>query len=378
MALSSPELARYSRHLSLSEFGVAGQEKLKAARVVVIGAGGLGSPALLYLAAAGVGTIGIVDFDRVDISNLQRQVLFTIADVGESKAQVAATRLRALNPQLQFNVHELELNAGNVLDIFRNYDVVLDGTDRFATRYLVNDACVILHKPLVSAAIHRFEGQAFTYMPAHAPCYRCLFPEAPAAELVPNCAEAGVLGVLPGVMGAIQATEAIKLLTGMGALLTGRLLAYDALTMSFNEFKFARRRDCAVCGEQPTIHSPQDSVVQCNVPTRIPIDNISATQLRELLQATTTLSYQLVDVREPYEFATGHLANSINLPLATLAADLAALDQSKHVVFICRSGVRSQQACVLARQQGITSTVSLAGGLQQWNDNVATAQRCVL
>ena len=250
MSLSPAEVARYSRHLALHEIGVAGQTRLKAAKVLVIGAGGLGSPSLLYLAAAGVGTIGIVDFDIVDISNLQRQLLFDTAGVGEPKADAAARRLRALNPGIDVIAHRLELRASNVMGIFADYDVVLDGTDRFGTRYLVNDACVILGLPLVSAAIHRFEGQALSCIPGRGPCYRCLFPEPPADALVPNCAQAGVLGVLPGVLGTIQATEAIKIITGIGEPLIGRLLTYDALEMRFDEFPFARREDCAVCGHR--------------------------------------------------------------------------------------------------------------------------------
>jgi len=240
VALSPTELARYSRHLALPEIGVAGQEKLRAARVLIVGAGGLGSPAALYLAASGVGTLGLVDCDRVDVSNLQRQILFATASVGHLKAEVAQQRLSALNPEIGVIAHAVELCAGNVLDLLRGYDVVLDGTDRLSTRYVVNDACVLLRKPLVSAAIHRFEGQAMTYVPGRGPCYRCLFADA-TQGVVPNCAEAGVLGVLPGVLGTIQATEAIKLITGAGETLAGRLLTYDALEMRFNEFRFERR-----------------------------------------------------------------------------------------------------------------------------------------
>ena len=252
MHLTPDDLARYPRHLVLSEVGVAGQERLKAARVLVIGTGGLGSPSALYLAASGVGTLGLVDCDTVDITNLQRQVLFATGDVGRPKTTAAAERLQALNPSLQLVVHAVELNATNVLDILGGYDVVLDGTDRVGTRYLVNDACVLLHKPLVSAAIHRFEGQAMTYVPGKGPCYRCLFPE-PSTE-IPNCATTGVLGVLPGVLGTLQATEAIKLVLGIGEALVGRLLTYDALELQFREFTFRRRADCAVCGDQPDDH----------------------------------------------------------------------------------------------------------------------------
>ena len=257
MALTAAERERYQRHLSLEEVGPAGQEKIKAARVLIIGAGGLGSPAALYLAASGVGTIGIVDCDRVDVTNLQRQVLFDTASVTRSKAVAASERLLALNPGINVVAHEVELRAANVLQILGGYDFVLDGTDRIATRYVVNDACVILGKALVSAAIHRFEGQVMTYVPGRAPCYRCLYAEVPEG-LLANCADAGVLGVLPGVIGAIQATEAIKLIVGAGQPLTGRLLVYDALDMSFREFAFERRLDCAVCGDRPTITVPQD------------------------------------------------------------------------------------------------------------------------
>ena len=255
MTLSAAERARYQRHLSLREIGAAGQEKLKAARVLIVGAGGLGSPAALYLAAAGCGALGLVDFDRVDVSNLQRQVLFDTAAIGELKAEAGRERLAALNPEIRVVAHALELKAASVLSLLAEYDLVVDGSDRLSTRYIVNDACVILGRPLVSAAIHRFEGQLTTYVPGRGPCYRCLFPQA-ADGMVANCAEAGVLGVLPGVLGTLQATEAIKLITGVGTPLVGRLLTYDALELRFHEFRVERRRDCAVCGEAPTITAP--------------------------------------------------------------------------------------------------------------------------
>ena len=247
-----PDPARYARHLALNEIGTAGQQRLAASSVLVVGAGGLGSPAALYLAAAGIGTLGLVDHDRIEISNLQRQILFATAEVGKGKAQAARARLLELNPDVRVVAHELKLAPKNVLQLFALYDVIIDGTDRLATRYLINDACVLLRKPLVSAAIHRFEGQAMTYLPGKAPCYRCLYPHSP-DNLVPSCAEAGVLGVLPGVMGSLQATEALKLLLGIGEPLTGRLLVYDALSLTFDEFRFQRRADCAVCGDHPTI-----------------------------------------------------------------------------------------------------------------------------
>lgn len=365
MSLSPTALKRFSRHLALREIGVAGQEKLQAAKVLVIGAGGLGSPSILYLAAAGVGTIGIVDFDVVDLSNLQRQILFETASIGEPKSIAAATKLKALNPDLQINTHQIELRAHNVLEIFAAYDLVLDGTDRFATRYLVNDACVILKKPLVSAAIHRFEGQALTYVPDRGPCYRCLFPAPPPDGLVPNCAEAGVLGVLPGVLGTLQATEAIKLITGIGAPLIGRLLTYDALDMRFDEFSFSRRDDCAVCGTQPSITVPQDAPELCSVEVLETIRRVSARQLQALLSDTTFAS---IDVREPHEFLAGHLANAINIPVGQLVTRMNELPNGRTPIFICRSGGRSQTACALALGAGVLSVAHLDGGLLAWNE----------
>jgi molybdopterin/thiamine biosynthesis adenylyltransferase/rhodanese-related sulfurtransferase len=363
MALTPADRARYSRHLALNEIGVAGQEKLKAAKVLVIGAGGLGSPSILYLAAAGVGTIGIVDFDSVDVSNLQRQVLFDTVSIGEPKAEAAAKRLKALNPDLNVIAHQIELRASNVLDIFKHYDIVLDGTDRFATRYLVNDACVILGKPLVSAAIHRFEGQALTYIPHRGPCYRCLFPEPPTDGLVPNCAEAGVLGVLPGVLGTIQATEAIKLITGIGEPLLGRLLTYDALGMRFDEFKFSRREDCAVCGKQPTIKEPQDAPELCSADQLQSIRRLTPNELSELFKNHD--AYVVVDVRDPGEFSVEHFRDALNIPVAQLANRLHELPPSRTPVFICRSGARSLTACGIAVRAGITPA-HLEGGLAAW------------
>ncbi|HEX2586511.1 MAG TPA: molybdopterin-synthase adenylyltransferase MoeB [Steroidobacteraceae bacterium] len=373
MSLSNAELARYSRHLLLNEFGEAGQQKLKAAKVLVVGTGGLGSPALLYLAAAGVGTIGIVDFDKVDMSNLQRQVLFSTEDVGQPKAVIAARRLNAMNPLITTHAHDIELNAVNVMDVVSQYEVVIDGCDRFVTRYLVNDACVLLGKPLVSAAIHRFEGQAFVYVPDEGPCYRCLFPEQPSGDLVPNCATAGVLGVLPGLMGTIQATEAIKLITGIGSTLTGRLLTYDALDMRFIEFEFARRHDCAVCGDTPSISAPQEQIIACATDE----EGLSIAELQTLLHESSE-NVQIIDVREPHEYALGHLPHSINIPLANLSEHLYALDRNKRMIFICRSGARSGQALQLATQRGVLNSVNLTGGLQRWNSAVDAEHRCVL
>ena len=366
MTLSPAELVRYHRHLVLDEIGVAGQERLKRARVLVIGAGGLGSPAALYLAAAGVGTLGIVDCDRVDVSNLQRQVLFDTAHVSRLKADAARERLESLNPQILVIAHAVELRAANVREVLSSYDLVLDGTDRLATRYLINDACVILGKPLVAAAIHRFEGQAMTYVPGRGPCYRCLFPEAP-DDLVPNCAQAGVLGALPGVLGAIQATEAIKLILAIGEPLAGRLLTYDALEMRFHEFPFERRRDCAVCGEQPTITEPRDTQELCGNTAPDTVRRLTATDLRTLLDhAATAHTLVLVDVREPREFDTGHLEGAINIPVTELQWRLKEIPPQANPVFICRSGSRSLAACAMAVRAGITVPGHLEGGLFAW------------
>ena len=366
MSLTPHELSRYSRHLALSELGITGQEKLKAARVLVVGAGGLGSPALLYLAAAGVGTIGIVEFDRVDISNLQRQVLFDSAQIGQSKAHAAAHRLQALNPTLNIQIHEFELQVSNIMTIIGDYDLVLDGTDQFAARYLINDACVLLRKSLVSAAIHRFEGQLFTYVPNLGPCYRCLFPASPAENSIPNCAQAGVLGVLPGVMGSLQATEAIKMIAGIGEPLIGRLMTYDALSMNFSEFKFSARSDCAVCGLNPSIIAPQDRSSRCDSEQA---DTISINQLHALLE-TDRRNTLLIDVREQYEFSAGHIEGAVNIPLSDLSHASIAADEFSSVVFICRSGGRSAHACHWFKSHSQVKTLNAAGGMLAWQQAI--------
>jgi adenylyltransferase/sulfurtransferase len=373
MSLSDAELRRYSRHLSLPEIGVAGQEKLQAARVLVIGTGGLGSPAALYLAAGGIGNLGVLDFDRVDESNLQRQVLYDTASIGMPKADLARMRLAALNPELQLQAHQTELWAGNVQTIFENYDIIVDGSDRIATRYLINDACVIYGKSLVSAAIHRFEGQAMTYVPGRGPCYRCLFPQIDTTA-TPSCAEAGVLGVLPGVMGAIQATEVIKLVVGFGSPLIGRLLTYDALEMRFQELRFARRVDCAVCGEHPSITAPQDPAGFCTADELRRVRSISAAQLAQRVKATG-LPISLIDVREPAEFASSHLPRAINIPLDTIEQHSRQLPHAGTVVFMCRSGVRSRQACALASRMGVSEAWQLEGGLLAWKAEVDPSLR---
>lgn len=366
MTLSGPELSRYHRHIALPELGRAGQERLKGARVVVIGAGGLGSPAALYLAAAGVGTIGLVDCDRVEISNLQRQVLFDSAALGRLKTEAARERLLALNPGITVIAHTLTLRADNVLDVLRAYDLVLDGTDRLTTRYVVNDACVLLGKPLVSAAIHRFEGHAMTYLPGRGPCYRCLFPEAEEG-VVASCADAGVLGVLPGVLGSIQATEAVKILAGIGEALVGRLVTYDALELRFVELPVTRRADCAVCGEHPTITAPRDAAEPGDPAAASRVRRLTPMALRELLAAERTRAgFDLIDVREPREFGAGHLQGARNVPLGDLERRFGELAPGRTPLFVCRSGRRSLTACTLALRAGIEAPAHLEGGLLAW------------
>jgi adenylyltransferase/sulfurtransferase len=366
MPLSPQERERYSRHLLLPEIGVQGQEKLKAARVLIIGAGGLGSPAALYLAASGVGHLGLVDCDRVDLSNLQRQVLYASEDLGRPKALLARERLTALNPDIRVEAHVLELRAANIRELFAGYDLILDGTDRIATRYLVNDACVLLRKPLVSAAIHRFEGQAITYVPDRGPCYRCLFPQP--AEGVPSCAEAGVLGVLPGVLGVLQATEAIKLIVQQGEPLVGRLLIYAALDLRFREFRVARRTDCAVCGERPSITELHDAPDFCTDEELRHVRRLSATALQQLLAGAAPPT--LIDVRGPVEYRAGHLQGAVNVPLGELAAQLPVLARGSPMVFVCRSGTRSLRACALALRAGAETALQLEGGLLAWQATI--------
>jgi molybdopterin/thiamine biosynthesis adenylyltransferase/rhodanese-related sulfurtransferase len=365
VSLTEEERQRYSRHLVLKEIGPEGQEQIGRARVLIVGLGGLGSPAALYLAAAGVGTLGVLDCDRIELSNLQRQVLFDSASVGSEKAFAAQARLRALNPAIQVIAHATELNASNARELLSGYDIVVDGTDRLLTRYLINDACVLLGKPLVSAAIYRFEGQAFTYVPGRGPCYRCAFPQ-PAAEAAPSCAEAGVLGVLPGVLGAIQATEVLKLITRIGEPLVGRLLTYDALEMRFRDLKVRARSDCPVCGTHPSITdlaAPQDLPGSAAVQVR----RLAPEELQALLDRQETAgTLHIVDVREANEFAAGHLVGATNIALGALPARLSELATSTTVLFVCRSGVRSARAAELASRAGVPSVAHLEGGLLAW------------
>jgi adenylyltransferase/sulfurtransferase len=330
--------------------------------VLVVGAGGLGSPAALYLAAAGVGRIGLLDHDRIEVSNLQRQVLFATSQIGHGKAVTAQARLVALNPALQVDALAEKLVAGNMERLFRPYDVIIDGTDRLATRYLVNDACVIMGKPLISAAIHRFEGQAMTYLPGKAPCYRCLYPESP-EDLVPNCATAGVLGVLPGVMGSLQATEAIKVLLEIGEPLAGRLLVYDALSLRFDEFRFARRSDCAACGAHPIITS-----VSVHEETTLPhIAEWNSEQLAAALKNGGEEQLLLVDVREPWEWEQGRLPGSVHMPLGSLQQRMGEIPQGVTPVFICAAGGRSMAACRMFSAALDRDAINLSGGVVGWS-----------
>jgi adenylyltransferase/sulfurtransferase len=334
--------------------------------VLIVGAGGLGSPAALYLAAAGIGKLGVLDFDRVDESNLQRQVLFDTASIGRLKAESAATRLTALNPLIQPVIHSIELQAANVRELFDGYDLIVDGSDRMTTHYLVNDACVLFRKALVTAAIYRFEGTIMSYLPDRGPCYRCLFPDVDRSS-VPSCAEVGVLGVLPGVLGSLQATEAVKLLLGIGEPLIGRLLTYDALELRFHELRFKRRADCAVCGASPSITAPADTNGFCTAEQLAAVPSMDARELAYETQRSGR-SLQLIDVREPEEFAIGHLAGSINLPMSRIEREGLRLSHPGQVVFVCRTGARSTRAAALATQLGMHGSRQLAGGLLAYRD----------
>jgi molybdopterin/thiamine biosynthesis adenylyltransferase/rhodanese-related sulfurtransferase/molybdopterin converting factor small subunit len=378
--LTSDEFQRYSRHLLLPEVGVDGQRRLKAARVLCVGAGGLGSPAALYLAAAGIGTLGIVDFDAVDASNLQRQILHSTADVGRSKLHSARDRLSALNPSVHIEMHDTALSSANALDIFRDYDVVIDGTDNFATRYLVNDACVLLGKPNAYGSIFRFEGQASVFATAGGPCYRCLYPEPPPPGLVPSCAEGGVLGVLPGVIGTIQATETIKLILGAGTTLAGRLLLYDAWTLRFREMKLRRDPDCPVCGDAPTIRELIDYEQFCGAPraaaapgpTPLPPElETNVDDLHARVQGHEPP--YILDVREPQEFQICRIPGSTLIPLGELPARVAevrAAAGNREIVVHCKGGTRSAKAVHLLREQGFDRIKNLKGGILAWIDRV--------
>ncbi|CAN5885366.1 molybdopterin-synthase adenylyltransferase MoeB [soil metagenome] len=379
--LTPDDYERYSRHLILPEVGVDGQRRLKGARVLCVGAGGLGSPAALYLAAAGVGTIGLVDFDAVEVSNLQRQIIHSTADIGRSKLLSAKTRLNALNPHLQVESFEARLTSANAREIFRGYDVVLDGTDNFATRYLVNDACVLLGIPNAYGSIFRFEGQASVFAAKDGPCYRCLYPEPPPPGLVPSCAEGGVLGVLPGLIGTIQATEALKLILGGGRPLIGRLLLYDAWNMGFRELKLRRDPACPACGDHPTIRELIDYEQFCGVvPAAAPDapaagDEMSVEQLKAKLDSGCPL--YVLDVREPNEHQICRIPGAVLIPLAQLPnrlSELPGADDERELIVHCKMGGRSAKAVKLLQEKRFTQARNLTGGILAWIDRIDPSQ----
>ena len=377
--LSPDEVRRYSRHLILPEVGMDGQKKLKAARVLCIGAGGLGSPVGFYLAAAGVGTIGIVDHDTVDLSNLQRQILHGTADVGRSKLQSAKEKINAINPEVRVETYETALTSKNALELFESYDVIVDGTDNFPTRYLVNDACVILGKPNAYGSIFRFEGQASVFGTKEGPCYRCLYPEPPPPGLVPSCAEGGVLGVLPGIVGCIQANETLKLILGIGEPLVGRFLVFDALRMKFRELKLRKDPDCPVCGVNPTVTELIDYEQFCGI-----VPQAAAEAAGGGLPEITVLDLKarmdrgedvfVLDVREPHEYEINRLPGSTLLPLGDLPERFTELDANREIVCQCKSGVRSARAANFLRDHGFKNVKNLKGGVLAWVDQVDPTQ----
>jgi len=370
--LSNEEILRYSRHLIMPEVGMEGQLKLKAARVLCIGTGGLGSPLALYLAAAGVGTLGLVDFDVVDYTNLQRQIIHSTADVGRKKLDSAADKLKAINPFLNLRTFDTRLSSANALELFRDFDIIADGTDNFPTRYLVNDACVLTGKPNVYGSIFRFEGQASVFATQQGPCYRCLYPEPPPPGLVPSCAEGGVLGILPGLVGVMQATEVIKLILGKGEPLIGRLLLIDALNMKFRELKLRKNRDCPVCGTHPTVTKLIDYDEFCgirgeeksvaNAPTDMQVE-----ELKRRLDAGDDIF--VLDVREPHEHQICNIGGHL-IPLNELPSRVHELDSSREIVAHCKMGGRSAKAVDFLRQAGFTKVHNLAGGINAWAERV--------
>jgi sulfur-carrier protein adenylyltransferase/sulfurtransferase len=372
-ALSNEELMRFNRHLILPEVGMEGQLKLKNAKVVLIGAGGLGAPLGLYLAAVGVGRIGIVDFDTVDLSNLQRQVIHGTNDVGRSKLDSAAEKMHNINPHVTIDKHAVGLTSENALDILGEYDIVIDGTDNFPTRYLVNDACVLLKKPNVYGSIFRFEGQATVFAYEDGPCYRCLYPEPPPPGLVPSCAEGGVLGILPGMIGIIQATEAVKIILGQGTTLKGRLLLYDALNMSFRELKLRRDPNCPVCGDHPTVTKLIDYQEFCGM-RPAPSSSTANEGVIDPAEVKAKLDrgddFVLLDVREPHEFQICRIPGSQLIPLGQLPKHLDQLDRDADIVAHCKSGGRSQKAVDLLKQNGFKHVRNMTGGILAWSDKV--------
>ena len=367
--LTAQERLRYARHLMLPHVGEDGQRRLKAAKVLIVGAGGLGSPTAMYLVAAGVGTVGLVDNDVVDVTNLQRQLLYDTRDLGRAKLEVARERLTDLNPHVQINTHAAWLTSANALDILREYDIIVDGTDNFSTRYLVNDACVLLGKPNVHGSIFQFDGQASVFATTDGPCYRCLYPEPPPVGMAPSCAEGGVLGVLPGLIGTIQATEALKLILGIGESLAGRLLMIDALSMQTSSVRITRDPHCPACGTR-TITALIDYDEFCGAPG--PAALASLDRVVEILPAALKLrlargdDFDLIDVREPWEAEQSHIASSRLVPLGTLPSEMTTLDRTREIIVLCRSGVRSADAARQLGAAGFTHVQSLVGGMLAW------------
>jgi sulfur-carrier protein adenylyltransferase/sulfurtransferase len=367
--LSQEELLRYSRQINLSQVGEEGQRRLKQARVLCIGAGGLGSPSALYLAAAGVGTIGIVDQDTVDMSNLHRQLLHGTNDVGREKTDSARARLLTINPTLAIETYTTRLSASNASELIRDYDIVVDGSDNLPTRYLSSDVCVWEKKPNIYGSVHQFEGQASLFAPdLGGPCYRCLFPEPPPPEAIPSCAEAGVLGVVPGLIGLIQALEAIKLIIDTGDTLLGRLLHVDALALRFREFKIRRDPNCPVCGDTPTIREPIDYEQFCSRGNGSKVSGISARQLHQMLSDGNKVA--LLDVREPFEFEIARISNAHLIPLGTIPERVAEIPRTEPTVVMCKSGVRSARVIEFLRGQGFENLLNLEGGLDAWRREV--------
>jgi len=374
MELNNDEIRRYSRHLILPEVGLAGQKRIKGTSVLCIGAGGLGSPIAMYIAAAGIGKIGIVDFDTVDLSNLQRQILHTDADVGRSKAESAKETIRGINPHCEVVIHNTRISSENALDLIRPYEIVVDGTDNFPTRYLTNDACVLLKKPNVYGSIFRFEGQASVFAPhLGGPCYRCLYPEPPPPGMVPSCAEGGVLGVLPGIVGCIQATEILKLAISRGSSLVGRLLLFNALDMKFRELKLRRDPQCPVCGEHPTIKELIDYETFCGiVPEPENVGNPDEVTVQDMKKALDNpgLNIKVVDVRESDEYEIAKVAGVPLLPLSELPSRFTELDPNQQYYLHCKVGMRSLQALGFLRQQGFKYVKSVKGGITAWSDEI--------
>src|SRR3989440_1883648 len=369
MRLSTEELQRYSRHLIMPEVTSEGQNRLKAARVLCIGAGGLGSPAALYLAAAGVGTLGIVDFDNVDLSNLQRQILHGTKDIGRGKLESAKDRLHDINTQIETELHKCRFSSENASQLIARYDVVVDGSDNFPTRYLSNDVCVFANKPNVYGSVFRFEGQTTVFAPhLGGPCYRCLFPEPPPPESVPNCAQAGVLGVLPGIIGMLQAIETLKLILGIGEPLVGRLLHFDALKVKFRELNLRRDPQCPVCGENPTIFSPIDYEQFCGVRDEQAIPEMSPHALKRRMDAREPL--ELIEVRTPADYDIAGTNGAKLIPLGEIGERLSELQRERPIIVHCHSGKRSAQAVGMLQQHGFTKVYNLEGGIDAWSDQI--------